>query len=48
MLTCASAICDPTVSILLHENEDLSEEQIFNIMNAVHNFITESKRSDLA
>ena len=28
-------ICNPTLNILLHE--DLSEEQNFNIINAVHN-----------
>ena len=48
MLTCVSAICNPILNILLQGNEDLSEEQNFHIINAVHNFITKSNRCNLA
>ena len=48
MLTCISAICYHTLNSVLHGNEDLSEEQNFNIITTVYNFITKSKRFNLA
>ena len=48
MLTCISAICYHTLNSVLHGNEDLSEEQNFNIITAVYNLITKSKRFNLA
>ena len=48
MLTRVSVICNPNLNIMLHGNEDLSEEQNLNMFMAVKNFITQSKRFDPA
>ena len=48
MFTCISAICNPNLNILLHGNEDLSEEQNLNIFMDVHNCIIKSKGLSLA
>ena len=39
MLTCVFVMCNPNLNILLHGNEDLSEEPNINIFMAVHNLL---------